>query len=262
MRFSALGRRRRCIHFLNPPDFVCQLGSALAILNRHQRDHGGDDGHVWRFGMDKQAVQAAGFEVGVFNCYATSIKQVQSVFRHRYFERVWTFPEMLLGKMITMSVINGGRVSPLGELDAWVNLASDAKDKAVKLHDWTNTSSEVKSAAVNAILGLVEEDVVVLTALQIQVQGISSARIDIISGGPSWWVETHPGIATSSQPFPCGRADPRRKRTSSRGCWASSTVCSRLPRSSAAWKGPTSRPSRSPSSSSSPSRRSVRGRGW
>ncbi len=153
-----------------------------------------EDGHDWRFDMDKQVVQAAGFELGVFNCYATSIERVQSVFRHRYFERVWTFQEMLLGKMITMWVINGGLVSPLGELDAWMNLASDAQDRAVKLYDWVDRSREVKSAAVNAILGLVKEDLVILTALQTQVRGITSARIDIISGGPSWWVENHRGI--------------------------------------------------------------------
>lgn len=171
---------------------LAEAGKLNHDLTARLREWAGSDD--WRFGMDKQTVQAAGFEVGVFNCYATSIERVQSVFNHRYFGRLWTFQEMLLGKWITMWVINGEHVSSLGELDAWMNLAWDAQDRAVKLHDWVDESREIKSAAVNAILGLIKEDVLGLTALQTQVRGIQSARVDIMSGGPSWWVENHRGI--------------------------------------------------------------------
>lgn len=150
----------------------------------------------WVFDMDKQAVRAAGVELGVLNCYSTSVNRVQSLFSHLYFSRVWTFQEMLLGKNITLWAINTGtEPSCIGELGTWMDLASDAKDKAVKLYAWIELSRVVKSTAVNAILGLIEEDIVILDALQVQVRGINAARTDIVSGGPKWWRDNHRGIA-------------------------------------------------------------------
>ncbi|GAB1316513.1 Heterokaryon incompatibility domain-containing protein [Madurella fahalii] len=164
---------------------------------------------MWVFGMPKQAARAAGLELGVLNCYSTSVSRLQSLFRHLYFSRVWTFQEMLLGKNIILWAINtGSEPSCIGELDTWMDLAADAKDKAVKLYAWIDLSRVVKSAAVDAVLGLIEEDIVALSALQVQVRGISAARTDIISGGPQWWRDNQRGItnvfsAISVRPREC-----------------------------------------------------------
>lgn len=60
---------------------------------------------------------------------------------------------------------------------------------------------------------MIEEDKFWLSFLRTQVQGISSARTDIIAGRPYWWQENHKGIcnifsAISILPRTCeGRTD-------------------------------------------------------
>ena len=149
----------------------------------------------WSFPMNKADVQSAAIEMGLLNCYSTSIKNVWSLFQNPYFSRVWTFQEMLLGKNITMWGINEKQLSCIGELNTWMDLATDAKDKAHKLQEWIERCRVLKSSAVNAILRIIEEDNKSLGELQTQVKGISSARIDIVNGGPSWWYENHKGIS-------------------------------------------------------------------
>lgn len=149
----------------------------------------------WMFPIDRSTVRSAAVDMGVLNCYSTCISRVRSVFDNSYFFRVWTFQEMLLGKNITMYGINGHRISCVGELATWMDLATDAKDKAYKLVKWIVTSRVLRTASVNTILRVIEEDCLVLDSLQTQVQGISSARTDIINGGPLWWRENHKGIS-------------------------------------------------------------------
>ena len=167
----------------------------------------------WAFDMDKSKVRAAAIDMGVLNCYSTCISHVRSVFQNLYFSRVWTFQEMLLGNNITMWGINPDRISCIGELHIWMDLAIDSKDKAYKLQRWIDTSRVLKTASVNAILRIIEEDHQSLNSLQTQVKGISCARTDIINGGPEWWKENYKGIsnifsAVSIMPLKCKqRAD-------------------------------------------------------
>jgi Heterokaryon incompatibility protein (HET) len=149
----------------------------------------------WTFDMDKSKVRAAAIDMGVLNCYSTCISNVRSVFQNLYFTRVWTFQEMLLGNNITMWGINPDRISCIGELHIWMDLAIDSKDKAYKLQTWIDTSRVLKTASVNAILRIIEEDHESLDSLQTQVKGISCARTDIINGGPEWWKENYKGIS-------------------------------------------------------------------
>ncbi len=140
----------------------------------------------WVFPMEYTMVKSAGVDLGVLNCYSTCISRVKSLFSNLYFTRVWTFQEMLLGKNLTIYGINKEHISCIGELETWMDLATDSKDKAYKLDAWIDTSRVLKTASVNAILRIIEEDCLVLDALQTQVKGISSARTDIINGGPFW----------------------------------------------------------------------------
>jgi hypothetical protein len=149
----------------------------------------------WTFPMDASTVRSAAIDMGVLNCYSTCISRVQSLFNNSYFSRVWTFQEMLLGKNITMYGINEKSISCIGELDTWMDLATDSKDKAYKLQAWITTSRVLRTASVNAILRIIEEDCLILDGLQTQVEGIGCARTDIINGGPQWWYENHKGIS-------------------------------------------------------------------
>lgn len=143
----------------------------------------------WVFPMEYTTVRSAAIDMGVLNCYATCISRVKSLFQNPYFTRVWTFQEMLLGKNITIYGINKESISCIGELETWMDLATDATDKAYKLESWIDSSRVIKTASVNAILRIIEEDCLVLNFLQTQVKGISSAKTDIINGGPFWWYE-------------------------------------------------------------------------
>lgn len=162
----------------------------------------------WAFPLEVSIVKSAAIDMGVLNCYATCINRVISIFDNLYFTRVWTFQEMLLGKNITMYGISDKGIACIGELDTWMDLATDSKDKAVKLEDWIKNSRRLITTSVNAILGIIEEDCLILNDLQTQVHGISSARTDIISGGPNWWYENYKGIsnvfsAISMRPREC-----------------------------------------------------------
>lgn len=167
----------------------------------------------WTFPMDKPAVKSAAIDLGVLNCYSTCISHVRSLFRNLHFSRVWTFEEMLLGKNITLWGINERKISCIGELDVWMDLATDSRDKAYKLQDWIDRCRVLNTASVNAILSIIEGDKETLNRLQTEVAGISSARTDIITGGPSWWHRNHKGVsnifsAVSITPRKCyDRAD-------------------------------------------------------
>jgi hypothetical protein len=162
----------------------------------------------WKFPLDISVVKSAAIDLGVINCYWTNVNRVITLFDNAYFTRVWTFQEMLLGKNITMYGVNKQRIFCLGELDTWMDLATDSNDKASKLDKWIKNSRVLTTASVNAVLGVLEEDCLILQYLQIQVQGISSARTDIISGGSNWWHENYKGInnvfsAISMRPREC-----------------------------------------------------------
>ena len=149
----------------------------------------------WNFRVDKPTVISAAIDLGVLNCYATCINHVRSLFDNLYFTRMWTFQEMILGKNIIMWGINKEKISCIRELHIWMDLATDAKDKAHKLFDWIYDSRVLRTASVNAILRAIEEDNRSLEVLQLQVRGIDCARSDIINGGPSWWFENYKGIS-------------------------------------------------------------------
>ncbi|ROT37704.1 hypothetical protein SODALDRAFT_334834 [Sodiomyces alkalinus F11] len=150
---------------------------------------------TWLFPLDESVARAAGVEMGLLNCYSTCIRHVCSLFQNLYFSRVWTFQEMLLGKNITLWGVNKKTMSCIGHLYTWMDLATDAKDKAYKLQAWIESCRVLKSASVKAVLARIEDDNLTLGLLQIQVKGINSARTDIISGGPHWWLDNHKGIS-------------------------------------------------------------------
>ena len=91
------------------------------------------DSDEWAFPVNKMIVRSAAVDMGVLNCYATCINHIRSLFDNMYFTRVWTFQEMILGKNITLWAVNPQRINCIGELDTWMDLATDSKDKAYKL---------------------------------------------------------------------------------------------------------------------------------
>lgn len=149
----------------------------------------------WKFALDQSIVRSAAIDMGVLNCYSASVGYVRSLFDNPYFKRVWTFQEMLLGKNITMWGNNEEKLSRIGELNTWMDLATDSKDKAWKLLFWIENCRVLKTASVNTILQIIQEDNAALNSLQTQVKGMSCARTDIINGGPNWWYENHKGIS-------------------------------------------------------------------
>jgi hypothetical protein len=102
---------------------------------------------------------------------------------------------MLLGKNITLFGINDNSISCIGQLENWMDIATDCKDKAHKLREWIEKSRHQTPASVLAILKVINDDYWTLSFLQIQVMGISSARMDIITGGSSWWHENYKGVS-------------------------------------------------------------------
>ncbi|KAI1868400.1 hypothetical protein JX265_007223 [Neoarthrinium moseri] len=162
----------------------------------------------WTFRLNKSMVRSAAIELGLLNCYSTCISHVRSLFDDLYFSRVWTFQEMLLGKNITMWGMSQQSIAFIGELNTWMDLATDATDKADKLQTWIEQPRVVTTAAMEAVLMVIEEDKRSLDWLLTQVQGISSARTDIINGGPYWWHDNHRGVsnvfsAISMRPRTC-----------------------------------------------------------
>lgn len=76
-----------------------------------------------------------------------------------------------------------------------MELARDCQDKAVKIENWINGPRMVKTASISLVLGLIEDDLAHLSVLKTMVMSIDAARIDIINGGPHWWVENQKGIS-------------------------------------------------------------------
>ncbi|ETS85745.1 hypothetical protein PFICI_03770 [Pestalotiopsis fici W106-1] len=164
---------------------------------------------TWDFPVDRSIVRSAAIEPGLLNCYSTCVSRVTSLFSNRYFSRVWTFQEMLLGKNIHMWGLNKTEVAPIGKLDNWMDLATDAKDKATKLYAWIETAREWKTASCDAVLAQIEADIERLEWLTVQAQGIVAARTDIVNGGPGWWRHNHDGV---SNVFSAVSLRPRRCR--------------------------------------------------
>ncbi|KAJ8115202.1 hypothetical protein ONZ43_g4721 [Nemania bipapillata] len=160
--------------------------------------------------LPKSKVTTAGIDLGVLNCYNTCILNVQSLFGNKYFTRVWTFQEMILGKNIQIIGVTKGEMSSIGPLQEWMDLASDCMDKAAKLYAWINNPRAVKTAAINVVLAVINDDIGILRTLQTVVRGINAARTDIINGGQFWWLENPRGIsnifsAISIAPRGCSR---------------------------------------------------------
>jgi len=153
----------------------------------------------WSFdSLDKSTVESTAIDVGLLNCYATCIQRITSLFEASYFSRVWTFQEILLGKDISMWGVtsDSSRVAPLGigKFQDWVNLATDAKDKAMKLWEWVATARKVNTDAVDAILHAISKNLDSLSKLLTRVGGMESARTDIILGRSRWWERNHEGV--------------------------------------------------------------------
>ncbi|KAI1747438.1 heterokaryon incompatibility protein-domain-containing protein [Xylaria castorea] len=137
--------------------------------------------------LSKERVTSAGIDLGVMNCYNTCIEHVRSLFENEYFTRVWTFQEMILGKNIEIVGSTGGKLSSIGSLYQWFELASDCRDKAEKLYRWIWSPRAVETASVSLVLAFIQDDKDTLIALQRQIRGINAARTDIINGGQYWW---------------------------------------------------------------------------
>ncbi|KAF2834747.1 hypothetical protein M501DRAFT_1020538 [Patellaria atrata CBS 101060] len=188
-------------HILSHMGGAALASEAMKLTeNMHNRLAMWADTAHWNFPVDKSIVRSAAVDMGVLNCYATCISRVSSLFHNLYFSRVWTFQEMILGKNITMWAIkkspeNREDISNIRELDTWMDLATDSRDKASKLKDWIASCRVLKTGAIDAILRIIEEDNLILWILQLRVQGISRAREDIINGGPNWWYENYKGIS-------------------------------------------------------------------
>lgn len=149
---------------------------------------------AWAFELSSATVRSAGVDLGLVNCYATCINRVRSVFNNAYFSRIWTFQEMILGKQITMWGVSPDHIACIGAMHTWMDLGTDVTDKAIKLFEWIENCRVLNTGTVNAVLGVIGEDVISLEALRTQVQGINSARTDVINGGPLWWCENYKGI--------------------------------------------------------------------
>ncbi|KAI1178963.1 heterokaryon incompatibility protein-domain-containing protein [Nemania sp. FL0916] len=165
--------------------------------------------------LSKPMVRTAGIDLGVLNCYNTCVTRVQSLFANKYFTRVWTFQEMIqmpaaVGKNIQIVGVAGGKMSGIGPLHEWMDLASDCRDKAAKLYDWINDPRAVRTSSINVVLAVIDNDLRILRMLQTMVRGINAARTDIINGGQFWWRENPRGIsnifsAISITPRGCSR---------------------------------------------------------
>ncbi|GAB1314483.1 hypothetical protein MFIFM68171_04693 [Madurella fahalii] len=129
----------------------------------------------WAFPLGRSTVASAAIDAGLLNCYATCIDRITSLFENEYFSRVWTFQELLLGKQICMWGVS--------------------EDKAEKLQRWIETSRVHKTDAINAVLAVIRAHQRYLISLQARVRGIRNARTDIITGGPSWWVDNPGGVS-------------------------------------------------------------------
>ncbi|KAI0427782.1 heterokaryon incompatibility protein-domain-containing protein [Xylaria sp. FL1042] len=145
--------------------------------------------------LSEAAARAAGMDIGVMNCYNTCVSHVKSLFDNVYFTRVWTFQEMILGKNLQMMGVTGEKMSDIGSLFEWMELARDCDDKAHKLYNWIANPRVVETAAISLVLRLIEDDSDYLDTLKTIVKSIEAARIDIITGGQHWWKQNQGGIS-------------------------------------------------------------------
>ncbi|KAF2964125.1 hypothetical protein GQX73_g9450 [Xylaria multiplex] len=145
--------------------------------------------------LSEQAARASGMDLGIMNCYNTCINHVKLLFNNEYFTRVWTFQEMILGKNLQIVGVKGEKMSGIGSLFQWTELARDCLDKALKLLGWIDRPRFIKTLSISVVLGLIEDDVSHLVGLVDMVKGIDAARIDIINGGPNWWRENDKGVS-------------------------------------------------------------------
>ncbi|TGJ78812.1 hypothetical protein E0Z10_g9946 [Xylaria hypoxylon] len=164
--------------------------------------------------LSEAAARSSGMDLGVMNCYNTCINHVKVLFNNEYFTRVWTFQEMILfydseafiylqllirgvpvGKNLQIVGITGENMSGIGSLFEWMELARDCLDKAFKLRHWIDNPRLVNTAWIGVVLRLIKDDIDHLLWLVKTVKGIDAARIDIINGGPDWWVENQKGIS-------------------------------------------------------------------
>ncbi|KAI0437187.1 heterokaryon incompatibility protein-domain-containing protein [Xylaria telfairii] len=148
----------------------------------------------WVGVLSKARVTSAGIDLGVMNCYNTCVEHVRSLFENEYFTRVWTFQEMILGKNIEIVGTTRGKLSSIGSLYQWFELASDCRDKSEKLYGWIAGARAVGTASVSLVLAFIQDDIDTLLALQRQIRGINAARTDIINGGQYWWQENPSGV--------------------------------------------------------------------
>ncbi|KAJ8125942.1 hypothetical protein O1611_g7696 [Lasiodiplodia mahajangana] len=190
--------------------------------------------------LPKSKVTTAGIDLGVLNCYNTCVTQVHSLFGNRvyflcspFLQLQWLlggsgyvlgvlqfpeapiYPQLLtfnatVGKNIQIIGVAKGRMSGIGPLQEWMDLASDCRDKATKLYNWINSPRAVNTTAINVILAVISNDIRILRMLQTMVRGINAARTDIINGGQFWWRENPKGIsnifsAISITPRGCSR---------------------------------------------------------
>lgn len=169
-----------------------------------------EDNKEWTFELKPSFVRSAAIELGLLNCYSMCINRIKSVFDNPYFSRVWTFQEMILGKDICMWAVSLDDISHMGEFSIWMDLATDAVDKALKLKLWIELWRVLKTTSVNSVLRVINEDIETLRTLKVLTEGIGTARIDIINGGSSWWRENVRGVsnifaAISLRPRECER---------------------------------------------------------
>jgi hypothetical protein len=169
----------------------------------------------WAFDLSAATVRSAGVDLGVLNCYATCIRRVRDLFDNAYFSRVWTFQEMILGKNITIWGLAPDRISCIGAMHTWMDLATDAKDKAIKLFDWIENCRFLNTATVNAVLLVIADDVASLSALlQLAAQWKGDAALlDALPRLPdamraAWrcdWTALEEGLAPMRNLFVLGR---------------------------------------------------------
>jgi len=151
---------------------------------------------AWCFPVEKSTIEYAAIEPGLLNGYSMCSNHIQSLFDHPYFSRAWCFPEMMLGKNLSIWGANEAAAFHLGDFQAWLELVREVRDKAMKLGTWVEACSPPNaSTAIGTILGALAGDEQRLESLQVELHGLTSARTDIINGGPYWWRENYMGIS-------------------------------------------------------------------
>lgn len=83
----------------------------------------------------------------------------------------------------------------MGEFDAWMDLATDSKDKAHKLLAWIQNSRVLNTNGIDMTLQAIENGILALHSLQTQFLGIIAAQTDILVGVPKWWRYNSKGVS-------------------------------------------------------------------